>query len=391
MAGAGVVMTWPARSAQAPIRVGALTDLSGPLSDTLGTGSVDAVRMAVEDFGFTVLGRKIDVIFADHQNKTDIAASIARRWFDEQDVGLVVDLGNSAAGFAVQDIAREKNRITVTTGAASSELSNRSCSPNSFQWGYDTYQFSKGATGQLLKRDLGTWFFITVDNALGSGIEGDMRRLIAAGGAHVVGSAKYPPNAQDFSAFLLEAQTSSAQVIVLANAVAELQNVLKQGQEFQTFQGRTVVAPALVLVDIHGVGLEATQGTVVSTVFYWDRDAAAREFSSRFRARNGKPPTEAQAMNYSAVTHYLKSVQAAGTAETGPVLNAMRAMKVNDMTASNASIRADGRLMRDIFLAKVKSPAQSRTDWDYLEILSTIPAQDAFRPASESACRLLKA
>lgn len=379
-----------AQAQDGPVKIGVLTDMSSSLSDTQGMGSVEGARLAIEDFGGTVLGRKIELVHADHQNKADIGATIARRWFDTEDVRLIVDLGNSSVGLATQGIAKDKDRITIATGAATSELTGKACSPNSFHWGYDSYQFSGAAPAQMVKAGLDTWFFVTADYAFGYALENDTRKVVEAAGGKVLGSVRHPINTQDFSSFLLQAQGSGAKVIAIASAVGDLQNALKQGQEFQIFGKKQVPsAMALLLVDVKSVGLQATQGTSISTVFYWDQDDATREFAKRFRTRMQRPPSEAQAMNYSGVMHYLKAVKAAGTTETQAVLKKMKETPVDDLMTRQAKIRADGRLMRDVRLARVKTPAESKGDWDFFEIGATVPGEQAFRPAADSACPLL--
>lgn len=348
---------YSARAVEAPVRIGVLTDMSSALSDTLGPGSVEGARMAIEDFGGTVLGRNIELFSADHQNKADIGSNIARRWFDTNDVRLIVDLGNSAVALAVQGIAKDKDRITIATGAATSELTGKACSPNSFHWGYDSYQFTQAAPAKMVKSGLDTWFFITADYAFGYGLENDTRNVVIASGGKVLGSVRHPGGTSDFSSFLLQAQASGAKVIAIASAVADLQNTLKQGQEFQIFGDKQrPAAMALLMVDVKSVGLEVTKGMEISTVFYWDQDDATRAFAKRFQARLKRPPSEAQAMNYSAVLHYLKSVKAAGTTDTRVVLQKMKETPVEDIMTKKAVIRPDGRLMRDVRLATIKSP-----------------------------------
>nr|WP_245454106.1 ABC transporter substrate-binding protein [Aquabacter cavernae] len=380
-----------AQAADGPVRIGVLTDMSSALADTQGMGSVEGARMAIEDFGGTVLDRKIELVHADHQNKADIGAATASKWFDNDNVRLIVDLGNSAVGLAVQRIAKEKDRITIATGAATSELTGKGCTTNSFHWGYDTYQFSRAAPAHMVKSGLDTWFFITADYAFGYALENDTRAVVEANGGKVVGSIRHPINTLDFSSYLLQAQASGAKVIAVASAVSDLQNVLKQGQEFQIFTAKQVpAAMALLLVDVHSVGLKATQGTTISTVFYWDQDEATRGFAERFKKRTGRPPSEAQAMNYSGVLHYLKAVKAAGTTDTDAVLKQMKDTPVNDLMTKDAKLRVDGRLLRDVRMAKVKTPEQSKGPWDYFEIGEIVPGDQAFRPAGESACPLLK-
>ena len=372
-------------------RIGVVTDISGPLADVEGPGSVEAVKIAVEEFGGTVLGRKIEVLSADHQNKPDIGLSIARNWIDNSGVNLVLDLGNSAVAIAVQNLVKEKGKLSIATGAASAELSNKYCTPNSFQWGYDLYQYAKAAASELVKAGGDTWFFITPDYAYGHALEADTRKAVEAAGGKVLGGVKHPMNTMDFSSYLLQAQASGAKMIALANAIADLQNSMKQGVEFKIFSDAQKPVPlGMVLVDVHAMGLDFAQKSVLSTVFYWDENERTRRFAAKFFARMGKPPTEAHAMNYSATLHYLKSIVAANSFETSKVIEAMRATPVNDDVTSNARIREDGRLMRDVLLVQVKTPAESTKEWDYYKVMRKIPGADAFRPAAESVCPLLK-
>ncbi len=380
-------------SAADVVRIGVLTDMTGVLSDTLGMGSVEGARIAVEEFGGVVLGKKIEVVHADHQNKADIGANITRKWIDTEGVGAILDLGNSAVAIAVQNIVRDKNRVSIATGAASSELTNKYCNPNSFHWGYDTYQTAWAATVPLVKSGGDSWFFITADYAYGHGLENDTRKAVEAAGGKVLGSVRHPPNNMDFSSYLLQAQASKAKVIGLATAVGDLQNVIKQGVEFKTFNDRTrMAAMPLLLVDVHAVGLKAMQGAVISSVFYWDADENSRAFARKFSARmGGRPPTEAQAMTYSAVLHYLKAMKAAGTEDSAAVIAKMRSLPVEDaVTQGKARVREDGRVMRDIWLVRVKKPEESTKLWDYFRLLEPIKAENAFRPPDQSECALLK-
>ena len=373
------------------VRIGVLADMSGTYADVQGAGSVEATRIAVEEFGGTVLGKKIEVVSADHQNKADLGLNTARNWIDNLDVGLILDLGNSAVAVAVQNLVKEKDRISIATGAASAELTNKYCNSNSLQWGYDTYQFAHASSTALTKSGGTTWFMITADYAFGHALEGDARAAVEAAGGKILGAVRHPLNTSDYSSYLLQAQASNAKVIALANGVADLQNALKQGKEFNVFTGKQKLAAlAMLLTDVHSVGLAVAQGTILSTVFYWDATEGTRKFSEKFSARMGRPPSETQAMNYSATLHYLKSVAAVGSTETKAVLAKMRSTPVNDLFTTNASIRADGRLMRDIYLVQVKTPEESKMPWDYFKVTGNIPAADAFRPASESVCPLLK-
>jgi branched-chain amino acid transport system substrate-binding protein len=373
------------------VRIGVLTDMSGVLSDTLGAGSVEGAKLAVEDFGGTVIGKKIEVLQADHQNKADIGANVARKWIEADGVGLILDLANSAVAIAVQNIVKDKNRISIATGAASSELTNKYCTPNSFHWGYDSYQFAKASTAELVKAGGTTWYFISADYAFGHGLENDTRRAVEAAGGKVLGAVRHPINTQDFSSFLLQAQASKAKVIGISSAVGDLQAALKQGTEYKIFNDQQKAsAMAMLLVDVHSVGLKAAQGTTLSSIFYWDADEGSRTFAKRFAAKMGRPPTEAQAMSYSGALHYLKAIQAAKTDDPAAVIAQMRAMPVNDAFTKGARIREDGRLMRNAWLAKVKKPEDSKQPWDYLQILGPIAAEDAFRPIAESECYLVK-
>ena len=374
------------------IRIGVLTDMTGVLSDTLGMGSVEGARLAVEEFGSRVLGKNVEVVHADHQNKADIGANVARKWIDTDGVGAILDLGNSAVAIAVQNIVKEKNKVSISAGAASSELTNKYCNANSFHWGYDSYQFAKASTAELVKSGANTWFFITADYAFGHGLENDTKKAVEAAGGKVLGAVRHPANNMDFSSYLLQAQASKAKVIGMATAVADLQNVIKQGTEFKIFNDQTrVSAMAMLLVDVHSVGLKAAQGTILSSVFYWDADEGSRAFAKKFAAKMGRPPTEAHAMTYSATLHYLKAMKAAGTEDTAAVIAKMRELPVQDtVTQGQAKLRADGRLMRDVWLVRVKKPEESVKPWDYFHVLNPIKAENAFRPAAESECALLK-
>jgi len=373
------------------IRIGVLTDMAGPLSDAQGPGSVEATRMAVEDFGGKLLGEKIEVIGADHQNKADIGAAIARDWYDTRNVQMIMDLGSSAVAIAVQNIAKDKNRLSVATGAASSELTNKHCNTNAIQWGYDTYQFAKGITGPVVKAGGDKWFFISADYAFGHALENDTRKNVEAMGGKVLGSVRHPINNLDFSSFLMQAKNSGANVIAIASAIADQQNALKQGQEFGIFDDKTkAAAMALLLSDVHSVGLKAAQNTTVSSIFYWDADDESRAFSERYAKKMGRPPSEAQAMNYSGTLAWLRAAEAAKSVDTDKVLAQLRSGPIKAPFIKNGELRADGKLVRDIWLMKVKAPEASKKPWDYMEITGTIAGKDAFRPASESECKLLK-
>ena len=385
LAGAGA-----ARAADV-VRLGVLTDMTGALSSALGEGSVEGARIAVEEFGGTLLGKKIEILAGDHQNKADIGVAIARRWIDTQDVNAIFDLANSAVAIAVQNLAKEKGKISIATGAASGELTNKYCNSNSFHWGYDSYQFTKASTAELVKAGGNSWFFVTVDYAFGHAVEADQRAAVEAAGGKVVGTVRHPLNTADFSSFLLQAQSSGAKVVSFASSTADLQNAMKQSTEFNLFSGgRMSSAPILLIMDVHNVGLQHAQGTMASAVFYWDANEGTRKFAEKFSKKMGRPPTDAHAMTYSATLHYLKAAKAANSLDNDVVMAKMREMPVEDLVTKGAKIRADGRLMRDVFLARVKTPATSKKPWDYYEILSTIKGEDAFRPEKDSVCPLIK-
>lgn len=380
-----------ARSADV-VRLGVLTDMSGVLSSTLGEGSVEATRLAVEEFGGTLLGKKIEVLSGDHQNKADVGRAIAQRWVDTQDVGVILDLGNSAVAIAVQNLALDKNKISIASGAASGELTNKYCNANSFHWGYDSYEFTKAMVPNMVKDGGNTWFFITVDYAFGHAVEADAARLVEANGGKVIGTVRHPTNSSDFSSYLLQAQSSGAKVIAYASSTGDLQNVIKQAGEFGIFADKKTksAAPILLIADVDAVGLKAMQNSAISAVAYWDLDEPSRAFSAKFMKKMGRAPTDAHLTTYSGALHYLKAAQAANSLDTAAVIAKMREMPVNDAVTKNGRVRADGRLLRDVHLGRVKTPEESKQRWDYFKIERTISGEEAFRPVSESVCALLK-
>ncbi len=377
-------------SQAAPIKIGVLTDMSGALSAVLGQGSVDGARMAIEDFGNSAAGMPVQLIFADHQNRPDVASNVARSWLDRDGVDLILDLGSSAAAIAVANIVHEKGRIAIVTGAASSDITGRFCNRNTFHWGYDTYMQSAAVAAELTRGGGDTWFFITADYAFGHALEADARRKIEENRGRVVGSVRHPANTTDMSSFVLQAQASRAKMIGIASAGDDLERIIKQGGEFGIWRRQQAVAFPLQLYNIPAIGIDVMQGIVHNSIFYWDRNDATRAFGRRFWARNGKPPAETHAVNYSAVTSYLKAIRAAGTKETNAVLAALRAMRVEDVVTPTGQVRADGRLIRPTFLAEVKPASEVRETWDCLRIRSEIPGDQAFRPVAESACPLIR-
>ncbi|KQR77160.1 ABC transporter permease [Burkholderia sp. Leaf177] len=372
------------------VRIGVLTDLTGLYSDFSGKGSVEAVRMAVEDFGGTVAGKKIDVVYADHQNKADVASSKAREWFDQGHVDMITDLVGSSPSLAVVEIGRQKQRVVMVTGAYSSRLTNDACSPYTVHYQIDTVALA--STPKLLvKRGGDSWFFITADSAFGKAMEKDATAVIVGNKGKVLGSAKHPFNASDFSSFMLQAQASGAKMIALADAGGDMINAVKAANEFGVTRSgkQSVVAMAFLLTDVHSLGLPLAQNLYTIEGFYWDANAETRKFSERFFKRMNKMPTAIQAAGYSATLTYLKAVKATGTDDSAIVMKQMKSAPVNDIYAHNGTIREDGRLLKDLYLVQVKTPAESKKPWDYYNIRATVPAADAFQPLSSSTCPMI--
>ncbi len=375
-----------------PVKLGVITDMSGVLSAVAGPAGVEAVKLAIEDFGGSVLGKPIEVVSADHQGKPDVASAIVRRWFDQEGVDVTMDYVSSAVGIAVISVANEKNKISLITGAASSDFPSKLCTDKHFHWGYDTYQQASVVPPVLVREGSDTWFFITADYAFGHALERDTTKKVIEAGGKVVGAVRSPINTFDYSSFLLQGISSGAKVIAIAAAVDDLQRLVKQAHEFNLItKDRKAVALPMVLVDVHGVGAQAMQGIRFSTVFYWDTDEKTRAFSKRFEARTGKPPSEVHSMNYSASLHYLKAVKAVNTKDTAAVAKKMHELPVDDaVTTPPAKIRDDGRVMRAVYVGEVKSPAESKSPWDLYKDLKPVPGEQAFRPVAESECPLLK-
>ncbi|MBV5270507.1 MAG: ABC transporter substrate-binding protein [Afipia sp.] len=375
------------------VKLGVLDDMSGPYADIQGPGDVVAVKMAVEDFGGKVNGKPIEVVSADVQLKADVGSAIARRWYDVENVDAIFGLGTSAVAIAVQGIAQEKNKVSIATSVGSTALTGKACSPTGIHWVYDTYALAKGTATAVMKQGGGdTWFFITADYAFGHSLEGDTAAIVKQNNGKVIGSVRAPVNSSDFSSFLLQAQSSKAQVIGLANAGADTINTIKNAADFGIVAGGQKLAGLLVLItDIHTLGLKTAQGLLFTEAYYWDQNDETRAFAKRFAERHGgKPPTMFQAGIYSAATHYLKAIQAAGTDEAKAVIAQMKKIPVNDFMTKNGTIREDGRMMRDMYLLQAKKPSESKGEWDLMNVVATIPAAEAFRPLSESECPLIK-
>ena len=374
------------------VRVGVLTDISGPYSDFAGPGSVLAARMAAEDFGGQVLGKPIEVVGGDHQNKPDVGAALARRWIDTDHVDMIIDMPNSAVALAVQQVGRERSRIIINTSAVSAELTGRQCSPVGFHWVLDSYALSTGTTRAVLAQGGKSWYFLTVDYEGGYANERGAEAVLNAEGGRVLGRARHPLNTPDFSSFLLQAQASRAQVVALANGGTDTINAIKQAGEFGlTRQGQRIVGMFVNINDIKSLGLAASQGVVTIEAWYWDRDDESRAFARRFAERHrGTVPSQYQAGIYSAVGHYLKAIAAAGTDEAMAVAAKMRELPVNDVFTHDGKVRPDGRHVHDVYLVEVKKPEESQAPWDLYRILSTIPAAQAFRPLTEGGCPLVR-
>lgn len=373
------------------VRIGVLNDQSTFFAANGGPGSVVAARLAAEDFGGRVLGRPIEIVAADHQNKPDIAAAIARRWIDNEGVDAIADGASSAAGLAIQQVTREKKRLFLISGSATTELTGKSCSPYGFHFNYDTYALAYGTGRALVKQGGDSWFFITADYTFGHALERDTSRFVREAGGRVLGSVRHSPNTSDFSSFLLQAQASGAKIVGLATSGDDLTNVVKQAAEFGIVHGGQHLAGLLIFIsNVEALGLEAAQGLVLTTSFYWDLDDQTRAWQRRFGAANGgHPATMIHAGTYSAVRHYLRAIEAAGTDDPDKAAETMRSMPVEDMYNHGVHIRADGRVLHDMYLAEVKAPSESKGRNDFYRILTRIPGEEAFLPLEQSECPLV--
>jgi branched-chain amino acid transport system substrate-binding protein len=391
----GAVLAMAATAALAqgkpPLKLGGILDMSGLYADITGPGAEMAAKMAAEDFGGEVLGRKIEILAADHLNKADLAANIARDMLDNQGVEMIYDVAASATALAAGEIAKARNKIIMFNGPGSIRLSNEACGPYTVHYVFDTYAQANVTGLAAVKQGLDTWFFITVDYAFGQDLEKDTANVVLKSGGKVVGNVRHPLNTSDFSSYLLQAQASKAKVIGLANAGGDTINTIKQASEFGIMKAGQKLVPLLVFItDIDSVGLETAQGLLLSEAFYWDLNDESRAFSKRFQQRMGRPPSAAQAGVYSSVTHYLKAVKAAGTTDSAAVMKIMKETPINDMFARNGRIREDGRMVHDMYLFEVKKPSESKGRWDDYKLVATIPAKEAFQPLEVSRCPLVK-
>jgi branched-chain amino acid transport system substrate-binding protein len=391
----GALLAFPGGHARAQVsddvvKIGVLTDLSGPAATATGPGSVAAAQMAVDDFGGKVLGKPITVISADHQIKPDIAAGIARQWYDVDQVDLIVDVPVSAVGLAVQSVAKDRKKLFITHSTGTADFHGKFCSSYTMQWVFDTHALAVGTAQEVVKRGGNTWFFLTADYAFGHSLERDATQVIVQNGGKVLGSVAHPFATQDLSSFILQAQVSKAKIIGLASGPPDNVNAIKLGGEFGIFQGGQQMAGLLVLItDVNALGLKAAQGLLLTTSFYWDMDDKTREWSKRFFAKINRMPTMWQAGVYSSVTHYLKAIAATGTDDPLKVAAKMREMPVEDFFSRNGHLREDGLMVHDLMLVQVKKPEDSKYPWDYYQILTHIPGDQAFGPPNPE-CPLVK-
>jgi branched-chain amino acid transport system substrate-binding protein len=375
-----------------PLKLGAILDMSGLYADITGTGSETAAKMAAEDFGGEVLGRKIEIIAADHLNKADLAANIARDMLDNQGVEAIIDVAASATALAAGEIAKARNKIIIFNGPGSIRLSNEACGPYTVHYVFDTFAQANVTGLATVKQGLDSWFFLAADYAFGQDLEKDTANVVRQAGGKVLGSVRHPLNTSDFSSYLLQAQSSKAKVVGLANAGGDTINAIKQAAEFGlTKGGGQRLSPLLAFVtDIDSIGLETAQGLLLAEAFYWDLNDDTRAFSKRFMARVKRVPTSAQAGVYSSVTHYLKAVKAAGTTDSAAVMKVMKDTPINDMFAKQGRIREDGRMVHDMYLFEVKKPSESKARWDDYKLLATVPGNEAFQSLDLSRCPLVK-
>jgi branched-chain amino acid transport system substrate-binding protein len=372
------------------IKIGYLADMSGTYRDLAGPNGLAALNMAVEDFGGKVNGAKIEVVSADDRNSPDVASSTVRRWLENDDVDLVAGLVASSVSIAVSDILEENDKLGIVSGSAASSITNEHCTPNHIHYVYDTYPLANGTASAVVKEGGKSWFILTADYAFGHALESDVTRVVEANGGEVIGTLRHPFPTPDFSSFILQAQASGADVVALANAGADTTNAINTASEFGITQsGQTLAALLLFLTDVHALGVEAAQGIQLTTGWYWDMNDETRAWSDRFMEKTGVRPTMVHAGIYSSTLQYLKAVEATGSDDAQTVRKHMMETPINDMFAKNGRIRADGRMVHDMYLAEVKTPAESKSEWDLYKILRTIPADEAYRPLSESKCPLV--
>ena len=390
---AAASLTFPAQAqvANGKVKIGILNDQSGIYADFGGKNSYEAAKMAVEDYGGKVLGVPVEVVTADHQNKPDIAANIARQWYDTEGVDAIMELTSSSVGLAVQALSKDKKKITINTGAATNDLTGKQCTPYGFHWAYDTNALARGTGGALVKEGGDTWYFLTADYAFGHSLENSTGTVVKENDGKVLGAVRHPLATTDFSSFLLQAQSSGAKVVGLANAGMDTQNAIKQASEFGLTQGGQRLAALLfTLSEVHGIGLEAAQGLTLTESFYWNRTPETAAFGKRFYDRTGAFPNMVHAGTYSAVMSYLKAIEAAGTNETEAVAKKLHELPVKDVFTDNGKVAPNGRMISDVYLLQVKKPGESNIPWDYFTVLATIPGADAYMDPAKSGCPLVQ-
>jgi branched-chain amino acid transport system substrate-binding protein len=380
-----------AQPAATPLKIGVLTDFSSVYSDIGGMGNVEATKMAIEDFGGSMFGKPIELVSADVLNKPDIAANIARKWWENEGVDMIIDLPTSATALAVMELSKQYEKIMIVTDAASSDITGKSCGPYVAHWTYDTYSNAHTVGSAIVKNGGDSWFFITADYVFGHSIERDTGDVVKTAGGKVLGSVKHPLNTPDFSSFLLQAQASKAKIIGLANGGGDTINAIKQAGEFGIVAGgQNLAAIVMFISDVHSLGLKLAQGLIVTEAYYWDLNDKTRAFGQRFFERMKRMPTMNQAATYSATLHYLKAVQAAGIRDTKPVMAKMRELPVRDAFTDNGVLREDGRMVHSMFLFEVKKPEESKAPWDYYKLLAEVRGDQAFRPLKDGGCPLVK-
>ncbi|MBI3727933.1 MAG: ABC transporter substrate-binding protein [Burkholderiales bacterium] len=387
---AGFALNANAQVSGDTVKIGFITDISGLYSDIDGQGGAEAIKMAIADFGGTVLGKKIELVTADHQNKADIAASRAREWFDRDGVDMLIGGTNSGTALSMSKVAAEKKRVFISIGAGSARLTNEECTPSTIHYAYDTVALAKGTGSAVVKQGGKSWYFLTADYAFGASLESDTANVVKANGGTVAGSVKHPLSASDFSSFLLQAQASKAQILGLANAGGDTINAIKAANEFGVTKTMKLAGLLMFINDIHSLGLNATQGMYLTDSWYWNQNDEARKWSRRYFEKMKKMPSSLQAADYSATLTYLNAVKAAGTDDTAKVMEKLKSMKVNDMYAKNGYIRGDGSMIHDMYLMQVKTSAESKEPWDYYKVAQTISGEQAFTTKSESKCSLWK-
>ncbi|OKO79537.1 ABC transporter substrate-binding protein [Bradyrhizobium sp. NAS96.2] len=381
----------PALAQQTPLKIGVLTDFQSVYSDIGGAGNVEATKMAIEEFGGSMFGKPIELVTADALNKADVAATITRKWYEAENVDMIIDMPTSATALAGMEMSKQFEKIMIVTDAASSDITGKSCSPYTLHWTYDTYANAHTVGSAIVKNGGDTWFFITADYVFGHSIERDTGDVVRAAGGKVLGSARHPLNTPDFSSFLLQAQSSKAKIVGLANGGGDTINAIKQAAEFGIVAGGQNLAGIVMFIsDIHSLGLKLAQGLIITEAYYWDLNDRTRAFGKRFFERTKRMPTMNQAATYSATLHYLNAVKAAGTRETKPVLANMRATPVRDAFTDNGVVREDGRMVHSMFLFEVKKPEESKAPWDYYKVLAEVPGDQAFRPLKDGGCPLTK-